>query len=143
MEVPPQPFHIKSIFAVHLGLEAAGTGINPHSGNIMLQRAGRYVWTDLGSSNCGCDREGSLFRRYLRDVASLASQTETMRMQECWKPSTVQQTSPPLHQTQSRTRVGNSNSKLRKSNSLISVLRDRIDALCQACYLSKAQRHHS
>ncbi|CAE7253711.1 HERC1, partial [Symbiodinium sp. KB8] len=41
----------------------------------MLRRAGRYVWTDLGSSNSvDVTERVNVFRRYLRDLASLVSQ---------------------------------------------------------------------
>ena len=59
-----------------LWLEEAGTGHpDPHSGNIMLRRAGRSEWTDLGSSNSvDVTERVNVFRRYLSDLARLASQ---------------------------------------------------------------------
>ena len=79
--LPPQPFHLISFFLTYvrdlLWLEEAGTGHPfPHSGNIMLRKAGRYVWTDLGSSYSVVVTERvNVLRRYLRDLASLSSRS--------------------------------------------------------------------
>ena len=78
--LPPQPFDYISFFLLYLRdllwLEEAGSGHpDPRSGNSMLRRAARYVWTDLGSSNSvDVTERVNVFRRYLRDLASLASQ---------------------------------------------------------------------
>ncbi|CAE7346738.1 HERC1, partial [Symbiodinium sp. CCMP2456] len=77
--LPPDPVRLVSFLLTYVmdlrSLEEAGAGHpDPHAGNIVLRRRGKYVWTDLGSSQSMLvTNRVHVFQQYMIDMVSLAS----------------------------------------------------------------------
>ena len=77
--LPRDPVRLVSFLLMYVmdlrSLEEAGAGHpDPHSGNIVLRSRGKYVWTDLGSSQSMLvTNRVNVFQRYMVDMVTLAS----------------------------------------------------------------------